>query len=221
MKTLFESKKITGIALVFMLMLFNPGKSFSQEKQNPAPQAPEKSQALTPAQTATVKTILSKYNASTLTATEAKAIHEQLRQAGIHAGPETRYAIKAAGFDPEKLRTLDPPKSPDNNGKANPPSNEERLKMVQEKIIKPLALNPAQTETVTNAYKDFMTAMENLKKTQTNPQQPVEKAKVEPLEKARDEKISKVLTKDQFAKYMELEKTSRPQKAPGQEPKKN
>ncbi|MCX6241667.1 MAG: hypothetical protein NTX43_07685 [Bacteroidetes bacterium] len=221
MKTLFAIKKITGIAIVLMLMLVNPGKSFCQDKQNPPQKPSEKVQALTPAQTATIKTILSKYNASKLTEADAKAIHEKFREAGIHAGPETRDAITAAGFDPEKLRTLDPPKSPDNNGKANPPSNEERMKTVQEKIIKPLALNAAQTETITNAYKDFITAMENLKKTQTNPQQPVEKSKVEPLEKARDEKISKVLTKDQFAKYMELEKASRPQKAPGQEPPKN
>ena len=70
----------------------------------------------------------SHYNASKLTAADAKAIHEKLREAGIHAWPETRDAIIAAGFDPEKLRTLDPPKNPDNQGKPSPPSDEERLK---------------------------------------------------------------------------------------------
>ncbi|MEI6173630.1 MAG: hypothetical protein WCR01_07735 [Bacteroidota bacterium] len=221
MKPRFESQKITGIALLFLLMFFIQGKSFCQDKPNPSQKSSEKSQALTPQQTATIKTILSRYNASKLTAADAKAIHEKFRQAGIHAGPETRDAITAAGFDPEKLRTLDPPKSPDNNGKKNPPSAEERMKTVQEKIIKPLALNTTQNEVVAKAYTDFFAAMESLKKTQANPQLPVEKSKVEPLQKARDEKISKVLTKDQFAKYTELEKASRPQKTPGQDEKKN
>ena len=86
---------------------------------------------------------------------------------------------------------------------------------------RPLALNASQTEAVTKAYTDFFAAMESLKRTQSNQQLPVDRSKVEPLKKARDEKISKVLTREQFAKYTELEKAARPQKAPGQETKKN
>ena len=64
---------------------------------------------LTEAQQAQVKAILSKYDPATLTADQAKAIHESFRQAGLRAGPAMGDAIRAAGFDPEKLRDLAPP----------------------------------------------------------------------------------------------------------------
>ncbi len=212
MKTLAVSKQLSLITLLFVMLVTISVRSSGQDKQDPNQKPQQTQQSLTPQQTATIKQILSKYNPATLTAADAKAIHEQFRQAGIHAGPETKTAITAAGFDPEKLRTLDPPKSPDNSGKPNPPSSEDMTKNLQEKIIKPLGLNAAQSQTVTGAYKDFTDAMEKLKKAQADPRQPVEKSKVDPLVKARDEKISKVLTKDQFTKYMELEKSMRPAK---------
>ena len=68
-----------------------------------------KSTPLTTAQQAQVKTILSKYDPNKLKADQAKAIHEAFRQAGIHGGPAENEVVKAAGFDPEKLRDLDPP----------------------------------------------------------------------------------------------------------------
>jgi len=70
--------------------------------------------SLTAAQKETVKSILSKYTASSLTADDAKAIHRAFRDAGIRRGPGLREAITSAGFDPEKLRDLDPP--PDRKG---------------------------------------------------------------------------------------------------------
>ena len=207
--------------LVIMLAFLTQVMSFCQNKQNPAQKSPENSQTLTTSQTATIKTILSKYNPSALTAADAKAIHEKLRDAGLHAGPETRDAIVAAGFDPEKLRALDPPKNPGDQGKPVHPSNEERMKAIQEKVIKPLALNPTLNEAVTKAWLDFNVATESLKKTQADQQLPLEKAKMAPFEKARDDKIRKALTQEQFAKYQELEKASRPPKPNGPEPKKD
>lgn len=221
MKTHVSEKKSSVIILGLMLVFLAQTMCFCQNKQNPGQKPQEKSQALTPAQTATIKTILSKYNPSKLTATEAKAIHEKFREAGIHAGPETRDAIIAAGFDPEKLKTLDPPKNPDNQGKPAPPSDEERMKTLQEKVIKPLALNSTQNEAVNKAYQEFYAGIETLKKTQTNRQVPLEKSKIEPLEKTRDGKISQILSKDQFVKYLELEKAARPPKPNGAEPKMN
>ncbi|MEI6436721.1 MAG: hypothetical protein WCP32_18000 [Bacteroidota bacterium] len=212
MKIHFAEKKVSSVILFVGLIFLTQEMSFCQNKPNPAQQPQEKSQTLTPAQTATIKTILSKYNASKLTEADAKAIHEKLRDAGIHAGPETGDAIIAAGFDPEKLRTLDPPKNPDNKGKSIPISTEERLKTLQEKVIKPLALTSTQNETVVKAYKEFFASMESLKKAQANSQPPLDKSKVEPIEKARDEKIRQVLSKEQFVKYQELEKASRPAK---------
>lgn len=40
---------------------------------------------------------------------EARAIHEAFRQAGIRGGPALNDAVKAASFDPDKLRDLAPP----------------------------------------------------------------------------------------------------------------
>jgi len=220
MKTCFSKNKVQNSLLILILLFLTQGLVFCQDKQKSG-QPQEKSQALTPSQTATIKTILSKYNASKLTATDAKAIHEKLREAGIHAGPETNDAIIAAGFDPDKLRDLDPPKNPGSRGKSTPASNEDRMKTIEEKVIKPLVLGSTQKEAVTNAYKEFFTGMESLRKLQTNSQVPLDKSKVEPLEKARDEKIRQVLSWEQFVKYQELEKASRPPKLNGPEPKKN
>ena len=75
---------------------------------------PENSETLTDAQKEQVKAILSKYDANTLTADQAKAIHEAFRQAGLRGGPAMADTIKAAGFDPDKLRDLAPP--PDRAG---------------------------------------------------------------------------------------------------------
>ena len=68
-----------------------------------------KTETLTTAQKAQVKRILAKYDASTLTAAQAKAIHEAFRQAGLRGGPAMNDTVKAAGFDSDKLRDLDPP----------------------------------------------------------------------------------------------------------------
>ncbi len=81
---------------------------------------PEEPQSLTTEQKARVKSILSRYNANTLTADQAKAIHAELRQAGIPGGPAENEAVKAAGFDPEKLRDLDPPPA-QAGGREQPP----------------------------------------------------------------------------------------------------
>ena len=66
-------------------------------------------QSLSDEQKARVAAILGQYDASSLTAADAKAINNAFREAGIRRGPGQRAAIEAAGFDPEKIRTLDPP----------------------------------------------------------------------------------------------------------------
>jgi len=64
---------------------------------------------LTDAQKEQVKAILAGYDAKTLTADQAKAIHEAFRQAGVRGGPATDDVVKGAGFDPNRLRDLAPP----------------------------------------------------------------------------------------------------------------
>ncbi|MBF0102787.1 MAG: hypothetical protein HQK77_17940 [Desulfobacterales bacterium] len=56
-----------------------------------------------------VASILFQYNPDTLTASDAKAINNAFRESGIHRGSAQQEAIKAAGFDPQKISHLDPP----------------------------------------------------------------------------------------------------------------
>ena len=81
-------------------------------------------EALTDAQKLQVQSILAKYDASTLTAEQAKAIHEAFRQAGLHGGPALNDAVKAAGLDPDKLRDLAPPPGRDNSQNERPPNGD-------------------------------------------------------------------------------------------------
>jgi hypothetical protein len=67
---------------------------------------------LTDEQKAVVASILSQYDASSLTAENAKAINNAFRKAGIRNGPDLREAVKAAGFDGKTISTLDPPPAP-------------------------------------------------------------------------------------------------------------
>ena len=67
------------------------------------------SASLTDVQKAAVKSILLKHTASKLTANDAKAIHRAFRDAGLKAGPGLNEAVTDAGWNPDKLRDLDPP----------------------------------------------------------------------------------------------------------------
>jgi Spy/CpxP family protein refolding chaperone len=92
---------------------------------------PPQSQPLTDQQKVSIKSILAKYDASTLTADDAKAIHRALRDAGLRNGPELNDAVKEAGFDPDKLRDLDPPrgdKQPNDQKDSKPEGNGEQQK---------------------------------------------------------------------------------------------
>jgi phosphatidylethanolamine-binding protein (PEBP) family uncharacterized protein len=69
----------------------------------------ERMEALTASQKETVKNILRRYDPVSLTAKDARAIHEAFRGAGLRGGPMAADAIREAGFDPDKLRDLAPP----------------------------------------------------------------------------------------------------------------
>jgi hypothetical protein len=170
----------------------------------------EKPQSLTAEKTQKIKKILSGYDASRLTADDARAIQNKFREAGIHAGPEINNVIVEAGFDPEKLKKLAPPPDSGNKDRPAPPSLDERIKIIDEKICIPLSLSAIQKETIDKAFLNFYTEMDAIMKTSPDTKSPPDKSKIEPLEKARDEKIKKVLSAEQFNKYLELEKTTRP-----------
>ena len=206
-------KRVSGIIAIILLTLLSQSACFSQNNKPAKKGQQEVQQPLTAKQTAEIKSILSQYKAATLTAEEAKAIHEKFRAAGIRAGSETKSAIIAAGFDPEKLRSLAPPPQM-KEGEAAPKhqTNEERIKILQEKVIAPLSLTTAQKESINKIYLTFFEDMDKLVKDR-------EKKRV--IEKERDSKIQQILTKEQFAKYIELEKSNRPPRPEGNEPPQN
>ncbi|MEI6165719.1 MAG: hypothetical protein WCS52_00845 [bacterium] len=113
-----------GLALAATMQVFaQETEEPRSDGQRPPPrEEPRKDEVLTAEQIAQVKAILSKYDANTLTAEQAKAIHEAFRQADIRGGPAMGDSIKAAGFDPDKLRDLAPP--PGRDGKADQRPNE-------------------------------------------------------------------------------------------------
>jgi len=97
------------------------------------------------------------------------------------------------------------------NGKEHkPPTIEERLKMVNEKICQPLKLDKNQTTKVSVIFKDFFTEMDKLIDFKTNPPRMPEKSKVDALAKIRDNKVKNVIPENVFDKYIELEKSIRP-----------
>ena len=95
-------------------------------------------------------------------------------------------------------------------GGMKPPSIEERLKMVNEKICQPLKLDDTQKEKVNSAFNDFFTEMDKLVDKSTNPPTRPDKSKVDALAKIRDEKVTQAIPEALFNKYLELEKTTRP-----------
>ena len=100
---------------------------------------------------------------------------------------------------------------PQLDGKGRkPPTSEERLKMVNEKICQPLKLNKNQTAKVSAAFKEFFTEMDKLIDFKSNPPRMPEKSKVDALAKIRDNKVKKDIPENLFAKYIELQKTTRP-----------
>ncbi len=86
------------------------GVSFSQDGEDRQPRREDKrgNQTLTTEQKAKVKAILSKYDPATLTAKDARAIHEEFRKAGLRGGPDMREVVEEAGFDFDQLRDLAP-----------------------------------------------------------------------------------------------------------------
>lgn len=100
---------------------------------------------------------------------------------------------------------------PQADGKGRkPPTIEERLKRVTEKICQPLELDKNQTATVGDAFKEFFTEMDKLIDFKSNPPRMPKKSKVDALGKIRDNKVKKVLPENLFDKYIELEKSARP-----------
>ncbi len=76
---------------------------------------------LTDEQKIEVASILSNFDASSLTEDDALSINEAFREAGFKGGPGLRSAIEEAGFDAEEVRSLAlPPQGPPPAGGGAP-----------------------------------------------------------------------------------------------------
>ncbi len=96
------------------------------------------------------------------------------------------------------------------HGGMKPPSINERIKMVKERICKPLNLDNLQTEKVSSAFNDFFEEMDQLVDKNTKPPVRSEKSKVDSFAKIRDENVKLIIPESQFPKYLELELAGRP-----------
>jgi hypothetical protein len=128
-----NSRSLT--AFLFLLSIL----SLAHGQGSPAPAKPGNSgsapaqpqTALTPAQLAKVKEILSPYKANSLTVDDAKAIKRNFRDAGMRPGPALAEAVRTTGFSLQKMEELDPrpsgpPGSPPEGDRARPPANEQK-----------------------------------------------------------------------------------------------
>lgn len=92
----------------------------------------EESQSLTAEQKTKVIEILAKYKAATLSETDARAIHEEFRQAGLRGGPSMRQTVEEAGFSFDKLRDLAPPPSSQSRAERNAPEDKQNPTQLRE-----------------------------------------------------------------------------------------
>ncbi len=100
-------QKILIVVLVgFITMSFN--SLMAQERPDRKP-SQEQADTLAAKQTKTVNKILADYNSESLSADDAKAIMDAIRDAKIPGGKGVEKAINAAGFSFEQIRKLAPP----------------------------------------------------------------------------------------------------------------
>lgn len=95
--------------IIILLLVATSLNGFAQQRENTREARQDRMETLTDAQKAKLKSILSNYDSQSLTAKDAKAIHEAFREAGLRAGPAMADAIRETGFNPDKLRELAPP----------------------------------------------------------------------------------------------------------------
>ena len=91
-----------------------------------------------------------------------------------------------------------------------PPTVDERLKMIDEGLCRPLNIEGSKKEKFMAAFKEFFLGMDKLIDLKSErPEQP-KPSKVEELERVRNEKVKDILPEELYDKYLELELCSRP-----------
>jgi hypothetical protein len=101
-----------------------------------------------------------------------------------------------------------------------PPSVEERIKKTNEVLQKEVTLNAAQQKAIEAAFKKFFTDADKLHKENPPPPPPPPdpkvKAAMDKLVQQRDDEVKKVLSADQYKKYLEAAKKLHPPRPGGQ-----
>jgi len=82
----------------------------------------------------------------------------------------------------------------------------ERLKMIDQKICKPLSLVNERSEKVKSYFKEFFFEVDKLSAHGNRP----ERKKIEILAQSRDKKIKQLLKEDEYKNYLKLEPETRP-----------
>ncbi len=107
-----------------------------------------------------------------------------------------------------------------------PPTTEEKLKHVSERLDKELSLTPEQKEKVLGAYKKFFVAIDNeiaksgkpVPPPPPPPPPPIKKEIADKLTAERDATIKTILSAEQFAKYKTEADKMRPRHHKDQNP---
>jgi len=120
---------IVGLGMAMTMEATAQQTEDSRMHDRPPPRGGEErteQEALTLQQQEQVNAILQDYDADNLTAEQARSIHDAFRNAGLRGGPTLGDAIKAAGFDPDRLRELAPPPNRPRRGGGDrrPPRSE-------------------------------------------------------------------------------------------------
>ena len=89
-------------------------------------------------------------------------------------------------------------------------SVDERLKIIEQKICKPLSLDKEKSEKIKAYFKEFFVEVDKLSINGNRP----ERKKVEVLAQNRDKKIKLILNEEQYKKYLKLEPETRPKERP-------
>lgn len=90
-----------------------------------------------------------------------------------------------------------------------PPSVEQSLQQLQAALAKEMTLSPGKQKIINESFKTFFGEMDKLRG-KSDPPAPPKKEAVDKLASQRDAKIKKVLTAEEYKKYLEVEKKLRP-----------
>ncbi len=120
---------------------------------------------ISPEQKSTIESVLSKFDASSLTQSDAQEISDNFKDMGIRPSKELRETIEASGFDADEIRNL----NSNSEVRHTPPppkiaeDEDEELSVFEEFLEELLELDIDQEQlTALEAIEDYMSKYSNL-----------------------------------------------------------